>query len=234
MIVLQVKTDFCLTGLKQKIKKHYQIFWCNLSFLFLEQQKADLQHFPSRQFIQRRPGPPTMVSSKNHVSSPMSTQLTSINALFNSTQSQALLQGHGHITPSTTASGSKSGSVTRSPLNEMSGHSGPGNTNHLVYFIFALSNYGFLDFVKQITFVFADSLSLLGESDYYLEQDGFIEEEEIISGEDVMSDAINTNRHQLKRRRLFRAPRERQRGKKKKIQQQDSDLQFNFSHYQAI
>ncbi|XP_037532804.1 coiled-coil domain-containing protein 106a [Nematolebias whitei] len=147
-----------------------------------EQQKADSQHFPSRQFIQRRPGPPTIVSSKNHVSNPMSTQLTSINALFNSTQSQSLLQGHGHSTPSTTASGSKSGSVTRSPLNEMSGHSGP------------------------------DSLSLLGESDYYLEQDGFIEEE-IISGEDVMSDTINTNRHQLKRRRLFRAPRERQRVK---------------------
>ncbi|XP_017270744.1 coiled-coil domain-containing protein 106a [Kryptolebias marmoratus] len=150
-----------------------------------EQQKADSQHFPSRQFIQRRPGPPTMVSSKNHISSPLSTQLTSMNALFNSTQSQALLQGHSHSTPSTTAGSgcSKSGSVTRSSINEMSGHSGP------------------------------DSLSLLGESDDYLEQDGFIEEEEIISGEDVMPDTISTNRHQLKRRRLFRAPRERQRVK---------------------
>ncbi|XP_013868119.1 coiled-coil domain-containing protein 106a [Austrofundulus limnaeus] len=150
-----------------------------------EQQKADSQHFPSRQFIQRRPGLPTMVSSKNHVSSPLSTQLTSMNALFNSTQSQALLQGHSHSTSSTTASGSgsKSVSVTRSPLNEMTGHGGP------------------------------DSLSLLGESDDYLEQDGFIEEEEIIPGEDIMSDTINTNRHQLKQRRLFRAPRERQRVK---------------------
>lgn len=58
-----------------------------------------------------------------------------------------------------------------------------------------------------------DSLPLLGESDDYLEQDGYLEEEEIISGEDVLSDTINSNRHQLKRRRVFRAPRERQRGK---------------------
>lgn len=58
-----------------------------------------------------------------------------------------------------------------------------------------------------------DSLSLLGESDEYLEQDGYIEEEEeMISGEDVMSDIINSNRHQLKRRLVFRAPGERQRG----------------------
>lgn len=189
----------------------------SLYFLFIEQQKADSQHFPSRQFIQRRPSLSTMVSSKNHVSSPLSTQLTSINALFNSTQSQALLQAHSHSTSSTTASGSgsKSVSVTRSPLNEMSGHSGPGNT--LPWW-----NCGFLcflyqlDFLKSNVFIFTDSLTLLGESDDYLEQDGFIEEEEIISGEDVMSDTINTNRHQLKRRRLFRAPRERQRGKTKK------------------
>lgn len=59
----------------------------------------------------------------------------------------------------------------------------------------------------------SDSLSLLGESDEYLEQDGYLEEEEMISGEDVMSDTINSNRHQLKRRRVFRVPRERQRGK---------------------
>ncbi|KAF1388040.1 hypothetical protein PFLUV_G00086130 [Perca fluviatilis] len=57
------------------------------------------------------------------------------------------------------------------------------------------------------------SLSLLGESDEYLEQDGYLEEEEMISGEDVMQDTINSNRHQLKRRRVFRAPRERQRVK---------------------
>lgn len=58
-----------------------------------------------------------------------------------------------------------------------------------------------------------ESLSLLGESDEYLEQEGYLEEEELISGEDVMQDTINSNRHQLKRRRVFRAPRERQRGK---------------------
>uniref|UniRef100_I3K4R8 Coiled-coil domain containing 106a n=1 Tax=Oreochromis niloticus TaxID=8128 RepID=I3K4R8_ORENI len=128
-----------------------------------EQQKTDSQHFPSRHFMQRRPGPPTMVTSKNHVSSPLTNQLASMNALFNSTQSQAILQGHSHSTSSTTAS---------------------------------------------------DSISLLGESDEYLEQDGYIEEEEeMISGEDVMSDAINSNRHQLKRRRVFRPPRERQRVK---------------------
>uniref|UniRef100_A0A3B4ETU9 Coiled-coil domain-containing protein 106-like n=2 Tax=Haplochromini TaxID=319058 RepID=A0A3B4ETU9_9CICH len=135
--------------------------------LFVEQQKTDSQHFPSRHFMQRRPGPPTMVTSKNHVSSPLTNQLASMNALFNSTQSQAILQGHSHST-SSTASGSS------------------GNSSN--------------------------SLSLLGESDEYLEQDSYIEEEEMISGEDVMSDAINSNR-QLKRRRVFRPPRERQRVK---------------------
>ncbi|XP_018538172.1 coiled-coil domain-containing protein 106a [Lates calcarifer] len=151
-----------------------------------EQQKSDAQHFPSRQFIQRRPGPAAMVPSKNHVSSPLTNQLASMNALFNSTQSQALLQGHSHSTPSTTASGSSSNSnnATRSSMSEMSGHSNVG----------------------------PDSLSLLGESDEYLEQDGYLEEEEMISGEDVMPDTINSNRHPIKRR-LFRAPRERQRVK---------------------
>ncbi|XP_042279850.1 coiled-coil domain-containing protein 106a isoform X1 [Thunnus thynnus] len=152
-----------------------------------ELQKTDTQHFPSRQFIQRRPGPPTMVPSKNHVSNPITNQLASMNALFNSTQSQALLQGHSHSTPSTTVSGSSgsSNSATRSSMNEMSGHSNVGT----------------------------DSLSLLGESDEYLEHDGYLEEEELISGEDVMPDTINSNRHQLKRRRVLRAPRERQRVK---------------------
>ncbi|XP_041843553.1 coiled-coil domain-containing protein 106a [Melanotaenia boesemani] len=148
------------------------------------EQKTDSQHFPPRQFVQRRPGPSSMMSSKNHVSSPLTTQLASVNALFNSTQSQSLLQGHNHSATNTTASGSSgnSGTATRSSMNEISGHSGP------------------------------DSLSLLGESVEYLEQDGFIEEQEMISGEDVMSDTIH-NRQQLKRRRVFRAPRERQRVK---------------------
>lgn len=108
-------------------------------FLCAEQQKTDSQHFPSRPFIQRRPGPPTMVPSKNHVTNPLTNQLASINALFNSTQSQALLQGHSHSTPSTTASGSSgnSNSATRSSMNEMSGHSnvGPGSTHGTKLFI---------------------------------------------------------------------------------------------------
>uniref|UniRef100_A0A3Q3JC18 Coiled-coil domain containing 106a n=1 Tax=Monopterus albus TaxID=43700 RepID=A0A3Q3JC18_MONAL len=136
-----------------------------------EQQKTDSQHFPSRQFIQRRPCPPTMVPSKNHVSSPLTNPLASMNALFSSTQSQALLQGHSHSTPSST------------------------------------------DLLRKCFIVSSESLSLLGESDEYLEQDGYLEEEEMISGEDVMPDTINSNRHQLKRRRVFRAPRERQRVK---------------------
>ncbi|KAK1895720.1 Coiled-coil domain containing protein 106 [Dissostichus eleginoides] len=134
----------------------------------VEQQKPqESQHFPSRQFIQRRPGPPTMVPSKNPVSSQLTNQLVSLNALFNSTQSQALLQGHSHSTPNVTASGSS------------------GN----------------------------NSISLLGESDEYLEQDGYLDEEEMISGEDLMQGTINNKGHLFKRRRVFRAPRERQRVK---------------------
>ncbi|XP_071393708.1 coiled-coil domain-containing protein 106a isoform X1 [Centroberyx affinis] len=150
-----------------------------------EQQKSDSQHFPSRQFIQRRPGPPTMVPSKNHVSSPIANQLASMNALFNSASSQALLPGHS--TSSTTASGSSGSgnSNTRSTMNDMGGHGNVG----------------------------PDSLSLLGESDEYLDQDSYLDEEEMISGEDVMPETINSNRHPLKRRRVFQVPRERQRVK---------------------
>ncbi|XP_033983637.1 coiled-coil domain-containing protein 106a [Trematomus bernacchii] len=154
----------------------------------VEQQKPqESQHFPSRQFIQRRPGPPTMVPSKNPVSSQLTNQLVSLNALFNSTQSQALLQGHSHSTPNATASGSSGNSISaaRSPMNEMSGHSNLG----------------------------PDSISLLGESDEYLEQDGYLDEEEMISGEDLMQGTINNKGHLFKRRRVFRAPRERQRVK---------------------
>uniref|UniRef100_H3C8M9 Coiled-coil domain containing 106a n=2 Tax=Tetraodon nigroviridis TaxID=99883 RepID=H3C8M9_TETNG len=59
-----------------------------------------------------------------------------------------------------------------------------------------------------------EPLSLVGESGEYLEQDAYLEEDELISGEDVLSDVtINGNRPQVKRRRLYRAPRERQRVK---------------------
>ncbi|CAJ1062431.1 coiled-coil domain-containing protein 106a isoform X2 [Xyrichtys novacula] len=151
-----------------------------------EQQKTNSQHFSPRPFIQRRPGPLTMVPSKNHMPNPLNSQLASINVLFNPTQSQGLLQSHNPGTPSTTA-GSSSGTnnnASMSSINEMGGHN-----------------------MEQ------DSLSLVEESDEYLEQDGFLEEEEMISGGDVMSETINSNRHQLKRRRILRVPRERQRVK---------------------
>uniref|UniRef100_H3CRP9 Coiled-coil domain containing 106a n=1 Tax=Tetraodon nigroviridis TaxID=99883 RepID=H3CRP9_TETNG len=140
-----------------------------------EQQKSNSQHFPSRQFIQRRPVPQTMAPSKTHVPSQLTSQLVSINALFNSAQSQNLLQSHSHGASSTTASGGG----TRPSMSEMD-----------------------------------EPLSLVGESGEYLEQDAYLEEDELISGEDVLSDVtINGNRPQVKRRRLYRAPRERQRVK---------------------
>lgn len=59
----------------------------------------------------------------------------------------------------------------------------------------------------------AEPLSLVGESGEYLDQDAYLEEDELIAGEDVLSDVtINSNRPQVKRRRLYRVPRERQRG----------------------
>uniref|UniRef100_A0A674NTB9 Coiled-coil domain-containing protein 106-like n=1 Tax=Takifugu rubripes TaxID=31033 RepID=A0A674NTB9_TAKRU len=148
-----------------------------------EQQKSNSQHFSSRPFIQRRPGPPTMTPPKSHVPSQLTSQLVSINALFNSAQSQSLLQGHGH---GASAGGGGGGSGQRSSMSEMSGHGSVGP---------------------------AEPLSLVGESGEYLEQDAYLDEEELISGEDVLSDVtINSNRPPVKRRRLYRAPRERQRG----------------------
>lgn len=75
-----------------------------------------------------------MTPPKNHVPSQLTSQLVSINALFNSAQSQSLLQGHGHGASSTASGGSGGGSnsTQRSSMLEMSGHSsvGPGNTHH--------------------------------------------------------------------------------------------------------
>ncbi|KAM9404977.1 coiled-coil domain-containing protein 106a isoform 3-T8 [Salvelinus alpinus] len=60
----------------------------------------------------------------------------------------------------------------------------------------------------------ADSLSLLGEAEEFLEQDGYMNEEEMISGEDVMSEGMSSGGHPgMKRRRVFRFTRERQRVK---------------------
>lgn len=56
-------------------------------------------------------------------------------------------------------------------------------------------------------------MSLMGESSKYLEQEGFVEDEELMSGEDAVSDAMSFNRSQLKKRRVIRG-RERQRGLK--------------------
>lgn len=62
-------------------------------------------------------------------------------------------------------------------------------------------------------FVCSDSLSLLGEAEEFLEQDGYMNEEEMISGEDVMSEGMSSGGHPgMKRRRVFRITRERQRG----------------------
>lgn len=99
-----------------------------------EQQKTDSQHFPSRQFVSRRPGPSTVVASKNHVTNQINTQLVSMNALFNSAQSQAALQGHSHNTSSIKTGGS-SGNTARSSINDMSGQNnvGPGTIQTKLY-----------------------------------------------------------------------------------------------------
>lgn len=114
--------------------------WLQLiqSFVFsftVEQQKTDSQHFPSRPFTHRRPGPPTMGPPKNHVSSPLSNQLATIHSLFNSAQTQTLLQSHSQGTCGTVTSGSggNSSSAARSSIGEMSGrnnviHGNKGDT----------------------------------------------------------------------------------------------------------
>lgn len=165
-------------------------------------------------------GPP-----KNHVSSPLSNQLATIHSLFNSAQTQTLLQSHSQGTCGTTTSGSggNSSSAARSSISEMSGrnnviHGSKGDTSDSKHSFFRENKWNKTTvvglFSQRLIFcfvLFTDSLSLL-ESEGYLEQDGYLEEEEIISGEDVLSDTINSNRQQLKRRRVLRAPRERQRG----------------------
>lgn len=207
----------------------YQVSDCSLSNLLsfsftVEQQKTDSQHFPSRPFTHRRHGPPTMGPPKNHVSSPLSNQLATIHSLFNSTQTQTLLQSHSQGTSGTTTSGSggNSSSAARSSISDMSArnnviHGNKGNASDSKLSFFREKNWNktmcVALFSRCLTScsLFSDSMSLL-ESDDYLEQDGYLEEEEVISGEDVLSDTINSNRQQLKRRRILRAPRERQRG----------------------
>ncbi|XP_077432512.1 coiled-coil domain-containing protein 106a isoform X2 [Vanacampus margaritifer] len=141
-----------------------------------EQQTTDSPHLPSRQFIQRRSAAPPAAPSKKHVSNPITNPMSSMNALFTSAQSAALLQGLG-------AAGTSAGAA-RPLMSDLNGHRN-------------------LD---------ADSLPLLGESEDYLGHDGYLEEEEMIPGEGAMQDSINSNKH-LKRRRIFRGLRERQRVK---------------------
>lgn len=148
----------------------------------MEQQKPDSQHFPTRQFIPRRPGPSSLMGSKNQVANQITNQLASMNALFNS-QSQAALQSHSHNTSAVTA-GSSTGNMNnvRTSIGDINVHNVP------------------------------DPLSIMGESSKYLEQEGFGEDEELMSGEDAISDAISFSRPQLKKRRVVRG-RERQRVK---------------------
>ncbi|XP_061631660.1 coiled-coil domain-containing protein 106a isoform X1 [Phyllopteryx taeniolatus] len=147
-----------------------------------EQQRMDSAHLPSRQFLQRRPAAPSAAPSKNHISNPISNQMASMNALLTSAQSVALLQGL--TSAGNSAGGSGTNSAPRPLMNDLN-----GNRN-----------------------LAPDSLPLLGESDEYLEHDGYLEEEEMISAEGAMQDPINSNKQQVKRRRI-RGLRERQRVK---------------------
>ncbi|XP_077382331.1 coiled-coil domain-containing protein 106a isoform X2 [Festucalex cinctus] len=145
-----------------------------------EQQTTDSPPVPSRQFIQRRPSAPPAAPSKSHASNPITNPMTSMNALFTSAQSAALLQGLG----ATPAGGSGASGAARPLMSDLNGHQNLG----------------------------ADSLPLLGESDDYLGHDGYLDEEEMIS-EGAVQDPMNSNKQQLKRRRIFRGLRERQRVK---------------------
>nr|XP_057912278.1 coiled-coil domain-containing protein 106a [Doryrhamphus excisus]XP_057912279.1 coiled-coil domain-containing protein 106a [Doryrhamphus excisus]XP_057912280.1 coiled-coil domain-containing protein 106a [Doryrhamphus excisus]XP_057912281.1 coiled-coil domain-containing protein 106a [Doryrhamphus excisus] len=149
-----------------------------------EQQTTDSPRFPSHQFLQRRPAGASAAPAapaKKHVSDAVSTHLASMNALFTSAPSQALLQGLGAAGHSSSGSGSGAGSASSSRA-LLNGHGSLG----------------------------ADSFSLLGECDEYLEHDGYLEEEEMMPVED----AVNSNKQQqFKRRRVFRGLKERQRVK---------------------
>ncbi|KAK0135291.1 Coiled-coil domain-containing protein 106 [Merluccius polli] len=116
-------------------------------------------------------------------SNPMANQLGSLNSLFNSASSQVHLPGHSST--SSTASGSGGGSNARPTINEMSSHVNVGQ----------------------------EPLSLLGETEEYLEQESYLDEEQMITGEHVLPENMNANRLPMKRKKMFVAPRERQRVK---------------------
>ncbi|CAL8290309.1 unnamed protein product [Merluccius merluccius] len=59
----------------------------------------------------------------------------------------------------------------------------------------------------------SEPLSLLGETEEYLEQESYLDEEQMITGEHVLPENMNANRLPMKRKKIFVAPRERQRVK---------------------
>ncbi|XP_077455017.1 coiled-coil domain-containing protein 106a [Stigmatopora argus] len=144
------------------------------------QQKTDSQRLPSHQMIQQRPPMTSAAPSQNHMSNPISNQMASMNSLFTSARSAALLHGLGAA--SNSAGSTAANSASRLLMNEHR------NLN-------------------------PDSLPLLREEDEYLDNDGYLEEEEMISGEGAMQDSINSNKVLFKRKRVFRGIRERQRVK---------------------
>ncbi|XP_030226640.1 coiled-coil domain-containing protein 106a isoform X3 [Gadus morhua] len=151
-----------------------------------EPQKSD---FPTRQFNQRRPAPSAMLASKN--TNPMANQLGSLNALFNSASAQAHLPGHSST--SSTAIGSN----PRPTINELGSH----------------VNVGQVMLTDCPWTLLSEPLSLLGESEEYLEQESYLDEEQMITGEHGLPENMNANRLAIKRRKIFQAPRERQRVK---------------------
>ena len=150
----------------------------------------------------------------------MSNQLGSLNALFNSASAQAHLPGHSST--SSTASGSN----TRPTINELVGHVNVGQGEIVwlsgrILFQNVTINDGFgslwwFIFLVMLTdcpwTLLSEPLSLLGESEEYLEQESYLDEEQMITGEQGLPENMNANRLAMKRRKIFQAPRERQRG----------------------
>jgi hypothetical protein len=159
-----------------------------------------------------------MLASKN--TNPMANQLGSLNALFNSASAQAHLPGHSST--SSTAIGSN----PRPTINELGSHVNVGQGEIVwlsgrILFQNVTINDGFgslwwFIFLVMLTdcpwTLLSEPLSLLGESEEYLEQESYLDEEQMITGEHGLPENMNANRLAIKRRKIFQAPRERQRG----------------------
>ncbi|KAK1795159.1 hypothetical protein P4O66_010338 [Electrophorus voltai] len=148
-------------------------------------QQAEVQRSANRQSFQQRPAqqPPTNAKVMSSGSGPVSAQMSS---MFGPSHSQPLLQGHG--------GGSSSSSGNNRSMNDLPG-----------------------------VCICVQSLSLLGEEEEeeFLE-DSYLDEEEMMSGEDVMSENVtlwnmgasgrpSSGHPALKRRRVFRIARGRER-----------------------